>query len=231
VNELACQVLYEDNHLLLINKPPGLAVMTGTGTSQSVHRWAAGYLKAKYKKPGKVYVGIVHRLDKPTSGILVLARTSKAAKRLAQQFRSETVEKVYWAIVEGIFPGAQGALQHWLYRNDCARTVQASAQAVPGSRLAILHYRRCGIGRGLSWLELRPQTGRRHQIRAQLAHRGYPIYGDIKYGAKHSFAGAIALHAHSLSILHPVTGQLLTFSAEPPHSWQRFAYLGIRLGR
>jgi len=222
VNNTTCQVIYEDSHLLVVNKPAGLAVMSGTATPVSVHCWAANYLKQRYHKPGNVYIGIVHRLDKPVSGVLLLARTSKAARRL-----TESVEKIYWAIVEGIFRGARGTLQDWLCRDERAQRVRISRQRLPGSRLAVLHYERKSIGRGLSWLELRPETGRRHQLRAQLAGRGCPIYGDKKYGANFRLDDAIALHAYKLSIVHPITGAKMTFTAKPPASWQPFAFLGV----
>jgi 23S rRNA pseudouridine1911/1915/1917 synthase len=117
VNNPTCQVIYEDSHLLVVNKPAGLAVMSGTATPASVHRWAANYLKQRYHKPGNVYIGVVHPAGtSPLPGVLVLARTSKAASRLTEQFRSKSVEKIYWAIVEGIFPGVRGTLQDWLCR-------------------------------------------------------------------------------------------------------------------
>jgi 23S rRNA pseudouridine1911/1915/1917 synthase len=227
VNNPTCQVIYEDSHLLVVNKPAGLAVMSGTATPASVHRWAANYLKQRYHKPGNVYIGIVHRLDKPVTGVLVLARTSKAASRLTEQFRSKSVEKIYWAIVEGIFPGVRGTLQDWLCRDERAQRVRVSRQRLPGSHLAVLHYERKSIGRGLSWLELRPETGRRHQLRAQLADRGCPIYGDRKYGSSFRLDDAIALHAYKLSIVHPITGAKMTFTAKPPAFWQPFAFLGV----
>lgn len=227
LNKLACSVLYEDNHLLVVAKPPGLAVMRGTRTQESVHRWAQEYLSRKYGKPGNVYVGIVHRLDKPVSGVVILARTSKAAKRLSEQFRSGSVEKVYWAVVEGIFPGRQGTLHDWL-KKDCREgRVQVFEEPVSGARLAVLQYLRRGVAQGLTWLEIRPQTGRTHQLRAQLAHRGHPIYGDIKYGSRHVFDHAIALHARSITIQHPVRREPVTFVAELPSAWRRFAGLGL----
>jgi len=227
VREATCTILYEDRHLLVVSKPPGLAVMTGTGTQQSVHRWAQEYLRRKYGKPGRAYVGLVHRLDKPVSGVLVLARTSKAARRLAEQFRTGSVDKRYWAIVEGIFPGRRGTLRDWLKKVDHLGRVAVSPTEVPGSRLAVLEYVRQGMGHGLSWLELHPLTGRTHQLRAQLAERGHPIYGDLRYGSRHRFGEAIALHARSLTFVHPVQGQPMTFVADPPALWQRFAVLGV----
>ncbi|GBD37232.1 tRNA pseudouridine synthase C [bacterium HR36] len=227
MTDATCQVLYEDNHLLVLAKPPGLAVIEGTRTHHSVYRWAQEYLRHKYGKRGGVYVGVVHRLDKPVSGVLLLARTSKAARRLSEQFRTAAVEKIYWAIVEGIFPATQGTLRDWLKKDARLGRVCVVAEETPGSRLAVVHYLRRGCGRGLTWLELRPQTGRTHQLRAQLAHRGHPIYGDTRYGSRHRFNEAIALHAHRLTIQHPVRREPLTFVADPPAPWACFTALGL----
>ncbi|MCS7016706.1 MAG: RNA pseudouridine synthase [Gemmatales bacterium] len=229
MHEQICTVLYEDNHLLVVAKPPGLATLTGTGTHSSVHRWAQAYLRHKYGKPGRVYVGLVHRLDKPVSGVMVLARTSKAARRLTEQFRTGKVKKIYWAVVEGIFPDQRGTLQHWLQKDKQRGYVRVESEDRAGSRLALLYYERKAVGRGLSWLELRPQTGRTHQLRAQLADRGHPIYGDRKYGSRHGFGPAIALHAYSLAFEHPVRHEQVVFVTAPPAIWRCFSHLGIPL--
>src|SRR5262249_50677939 len=158
----------------------------------------------KYKKPGNVFLGVVHRLDRPVSGVLLFARTSKAAARLAEQFRQGSVEKVYWAVVEGEGGRSAGALGGWLRKGERAGPVEGVGPREEGARQALLHYQVRGQHGGLTWLEVRPQTGRTHQLRVQLAHHGHPIYGDAKYGAVHTFGKAIALHARSLTFLHPV---------------------------
>jgi 23S rRNA pseudouridine1911/1915/1917 synthase len=218
------EILYEDNHCLAIAKPSGALSTHYQGREETLDRLAKQYLKQKYAKPGNVFLGIVHRLDRPVSGVLLFARTSKAAARLAEQFRGGTVEKVYWAVVEGELARSAGSLEDWLKKVE--GRVEVVEPHVPGSRQALLHYQcRAGHG-GLSWLELRPQTGRTHQLRVQLAHHGHPIYGDARYGSIHTFDRAIALHARSLTFLHPIRHEPITITAELPRNWRgRFAYL------
>jgi 23S rRNA pseudouridine1911/1915/1917 synthase len=229
--ENGLEVLYEDNHCLAIAKPAGSLSTHFEGREETLDRAAKAYLKDRYHKPGNVFLGIVHRLDRPVSGVLLFARTSKAAARLAQQFREGTVEKVYWAVVEGKVVQPAGSLEDWLRKDrDVGRVEVVEAQA-EGARQALLHYQRRGAHAGLTWLEVRPQTGRTHQLRVQLAHHGQPIYGDAKYGAVHTFGNAIALHARSLTFLHPVRYEPITLTAEVPRAWRgRFAYL-LREGR
>jgi 23S rRNA pseudouridine1911/1915/1917 synthase len=225
-------ILYEDNHCLALNKPAGWPSTHFDGSEETVDRLAKAYLKEKYQKPGNVFLGVVHRLDKPVSGVLLFARTSKAAARLAEQFREGTVEKVYWAVVEGDWasggrePPDSGTLTDWLRHDDAARRVEVVAPETPGARPATLHYHRRASHGGLTWLELRPQTGRKHQLRVQLARRGHPIYGDAKYGSPHRFGPAVALHARGLTFLHPVRHEPVALAAEVPQAWRgRFAYL------
>jgi 23S rRNA pseudouridine1911/1915/1917 synthase len=219
-------ILYEDNHCLAVVKPAGALSTHYEGSEETLDRAVKAYLKGKYHKPGNVFLGVVHRLDRPVSGVLLFARTSKAAARLAQQFREGTVEKVYWAVVEGEVTPPAGSLEDWLRKDREAGRVEVVAPRAEGARQALLHYtRRAGHG-GLTWLEVRPQTGRTHQLRVQLAHRGRPIYGDARYGAVHTFGKAIALHARSLTFLHPVRYEPITLTAEVTRTWRgRFAYL------
>jgi 23S rRNA pseudouridine1911/1915/1917 synthase len=221
--------LYEDNHCVAVSKPAGEPTTGYQGTIQTLDRRVKAYLKERYAKPGNVFLGIVHRLDRPVSGVVLFARTSKAAARLARQFREGLVEKVYWAVVEGVWEPAAGTLEDWLAKDEARRRVVLRPAHSAGARLAVLHYERRGCQRGLSWLELRPQTGRKHQIRVQLASRGHPIYGDVKYGSIYTFDGQIALHARSLTFLHPVQGKFLTVTADVPESWRRFRKLGLRV--
>ncbi len=220
------EILYEDNHCLAINKPAGRLSTHYDGREETLDREVKAYLKTRYHKAGNVFLGIVHRLDRPVSGTLLFARTSKAAARLAQQFREGTVEKVYWAVVEGIVGRAAGSLQDWLRKDSATRRVEVVEPNEKGARQALLHFERRAVQGGLTLLELRPQTGRTHQLRVQLAHRAQPIYGDARYGAVHTFGRSIALHARSLTFLHPIRYEPVTVTADVPRQWRgRFAYL------
>src|SRR5262249_44336167 len=184
------EVLYEDNHCLAVAKPAGVVSTHFQGGEETLDRATKAYLKEKYKKPGRVFLGIVHRLDKPVSGVLLFARTSKAAARLSEQFRQGTVEKIYWVVVEGEVGKVAGSLEDWLKKDREIGRVEVVEPRTPGSRQALLHYQRRGQHGGLTLLEVRPQTGRTHQLRVQLAHHGHPIYGDAKYGSVRTFDGA-----------------------------------------
>jgi 23S rRNA pseudouridine1911/1915/1917 synthase len=220
------EVLYEDNHCIAVAKPSGCLSTHYQGTDETVDRSVKHYLKEKYQKPGNVFVGVVHRLDKAVSGVLLFARTSKAAARLAEQFREGTIEKVYWAIVEGRLEKNAGSLEDWLRKDQDKRRVEITTPHADGAKQALLHYCRKGCHGDLTWLEIRPQTGRTHQLRVQLAHHGHPIVGDARYGSIRTFGEAIALHAHSLTFLHPIRYEPITLMAELPRSWRgRFAYV------
>ncbi len=219
-------ILYEDNHCIAVNKPAGWPSAHFDGTDQTMDLVVKEYLKEKHQKPGNVFLGVVHRLDKPTSGVLLFARTSKAASRLAAQFRQGGIDKVYWAIVEGEVPQAAGSLDDWLQRDRASGITRVVEPHEPGARQALLHYQRRGNHAGLCWVEVRPQTGRRHQLRVQLAHHGFPIVGDRKYGAVQRFAPGIALHARALTFLHPTRHEPITLTADLPRTWRgRFAHL------
>jgi len=220
------EILYEDNHCLAVHKPAGCLSTHYEGKEETLDRAVKTYLKEKYGKPGKVFLGVVHRLDRPVSGVLLFARTSKAAARLARQFREGSIEKVYWTVVEGEWPQLAGSLEDWLRKDERVGRVEVVAADTEGARQALLHYQRRATWNGLTWLELRPQTGRTHQLRVQLAHRSCPIYGDARYGGVHLFGKAIALHARSLTFLHPVRYEPITLTADVPRPWRgRFAYL------
>ncbi|HMF15904.1 MAG TPA: RluA family pseudouridine synthase [Gemmataceae bacterium] len=220
------EILYEDNHCLAVAKPGGVLSTHFQGKEETIDRAVKQYLKTKHDKPGNVFLGIVHRLDRLVSGVLLFARTSKAAARLAKQFREGSVEKVYWAIVEGDLDKIAGTLEDWLIKNEKTHHVEVVEPRTRGSRQALLHFQKRGEHGDLTWLEVRPQTGRTHQLRVQLAHLGYPIYGDARYGSIHTFEKAIALHARSLTFLHPVRYEPITLTAEVPRKWRgRFAYL------
>ncbi len=218
------EILYEDNHCLAINKPAGLPSQGDSSGDRSVLEIAKGYLKQKYGKPGEVYLGLLHRLDRPTSGVLLLARTSKAAGRLSAQFREGTIQKRYWAIVEGMPPGPEG---DWVDRLEKApgenRTRVVGSEESAGKE-ARVHYRVLRRAAAGSWLELVPATGRGHQLRVQLAHRGLPILGDLKYGARRRLRASdgglrIALHARGLVFEHPTLREAILVEAPIPADW------------
>jgi 23S rRNA pseudouridine1911/1915/1917 synthase len=226
VEQPPLDILFEDNHCIAVAKPAGVPSAHYEGREQTLDRAVKAYLKEKYHKPGNVFLGVVHRLDKPVSGVLLFARTSKAAARLSRQFREGSIEKIYWAIVDGENLPAAGSLEDWLLKDKDAGRVEVVEPRADGARQALLHYQRRGQYGGLSWLEIRPQTGRTHQLRVQLAHHGHPIYGDAKYGSVHTFNGAVALHGRALTFLHPISYDPVTLTAELPRHWRgRFAHL------
>jgi 23S rRNA pseudouridine1911/1915/1917 synthase len=220
------EVLYEDNHCIAISKPVGRITTHFQGQEETIDREVKAYLKQKYAKPGNVFLGVVHRIDRPVSGVLLFARTSKAAARLSEQFRQGSIEKVYWAVVEGTPPQMAGSLEDWLRKDEARGRVEVMAAGDAGAKQALLHYQRKCVRGGLSLVEVRPQTGRTHQLRVQLSHHGHPIYGDAKYGSIHTFGKGIALHARSLTFLHPTKNEPIEVVAEVPREWRgRFAYL------
>ena len=220
----ALEVLYEDNHLLVVSKPAGLATQGAAPGRVSVLDLARAYLKQKYDKPGNVYLGIVSRLDASSTGVLVLARTSKAAGRLAEQFRSGRVEKTYWAVVQGHPQPANGECVDWIMKDELRHRMIVTQPSHRLARQARLTYRTRVTLKRKTLLEIALQTGRKHQIRVQLAHRGHPILGDTKYGATTGFPAGIALHARRLVIEHPVRREPLVIEAPSPASWR---HLGI----
>jgi 23S rRNA pseudouridine1911/1915/1917 synthase len=222
------EVLYEDNHLLAVNKPAMLPTMGVADDRPSLLTTAKQYIRTKYSKPGNVFLGIVSRLDAPVTGVVLLARTSKAAARLAKQFRERDVEKIYWAIVEGKMEPPDGRLIDYLRKDERHRRVHASSAAAAGSQIAELHYRTLGLlpgeprlrDRSASLLQVRPHTGRKHQIRVQLSQAGFPILGDRKYGSTHRFPLGIALHARRLVARHPVSKMQIELEAPLPDAWK-----------
>lgn len=216
----ALEVLHEDNHLLVVYKPPGLLSQGDATGDVSVLDVARAYLKRRYAKPGNVYVATVHRLDRPVGGVMALARTTKAASRLTQQFRERTVQKVYRAAVEGVLAEPHGVLRHRLVKDHEQRFVSATEAEGPGSKEAELAYRRLETGEGMSLLEVELHTGRSHQIRVQFAESGHPIVGDTKYGSRTRFPDrSIALQAYSLTVDHPTRSERLTFTLPVRHVW------------
>ncbi len=220
-------VLYEDNHIIVVNKQSGEIVQGDKTGDTPLSDIVKTYLKEKYNKPGNVFLGVVHRLDRPVSGVVLFAKTSKALPRLNKLFAEhEKVRKTYWAIVGNKPPQESGTLTHWLTRNEKTNTAKAYDREVPNSKKAILDYRLIAASQRYFLLEIQLHTGRHHQIRCQLAKIGCPIKGDLKYGAPRSNPdGSICLHARHLELEHPVTHEILSITAPVPQDalWQAFA--------
>ena len=212
------QVLFEDNHLIVINKRPGDIVQGDKTGDQPLSDTVKAFLKKKYNKPGNVYLGVVHRLDRPTSGIVVFAKTSKALPRLNKMFAEKDAKKTYWAIVKNSPEAAEKRLVHWMKRNTKQNKSYANIKEVPDSKKAILTYRILKKLDRYFLLEVDLETGRHHQIRSQLTAIGSPIKGDLKYGFDRSNAnGSIHLHARRLRLMHPVKKEPLEIIAPPPN--------------
>ena len=217
------RVLFEDNHLLVVNKYPGDIVQGDKTGDIPLVEVAKAYIKKKYDKPGAVFLGVVHRLDRPTSGVVVFARTSKALSRLNKAFSSREVNKVYWAMVANHPPQSQQRLVHHLVRNPKQNKSYAHLKEVEGSKMAILSYKSLHQLERYSLLEIQLETGRHHQIRSQLSAIGCPIKGDLKYGAPRSNKdGSIHLHARKLELMHPVKKEPMVLVAAVPDDslWQ-----------
>lgn len=214
-------VIHEDNHLLAVAKPAGLLVQGDDSGDVSLVDEARAYLKAKYDKPGNVYVGLVHRLDRNVSGVVLLARTSKAAARLSAAFRDDGVDKRYLAVCAGRPDPAAGELRHWLApKGDAEGVTRCADGPFDGAREAVLAYRVLETAEGFSLVEVRPVTGRRHQIRAQMARAGHPLLGDVKYGSARRLPDhRLALHARRLTVPHPVGGRPLELECPLPADW------------
>lgn len=218
-------ILYEDNHLLAVLKPADLPTMGVTASQPSLLTEAKQYLKRKYNKPGNVYLGIVSRLDAPVTGVVLLARTSKAAARLTEQFRNRLVEKTYWALVSGVPQPRRDTLCDWLRKDERQRRMQIVPPESAGSQQAVLTFRVVDELKFGSLVEIELETGRKHQIRVQLSGLGHPILGDRKYGSREPFPQGIALHARRLRLTHPVRNIPLDLLAPLPKYWRRF---GVR---
>ena len=224
------KVLYEDNHLLIVNKSAGILSQGDATGDKSLVELGKEYIKDKYKKPGEVFLGLVHRLDRPVTGVVVLARTSKALERMNALFRNKETQKVYWALVTNKPPSDEATLNHWLIKDPVKNRTRAFEEERLGSQHAILHYRLLGNGGGVFLLEVRPLTGRPHQIRVQLSVIGCPIKGDTKYGdSTPNKDGSIYLHARQLSFIHPVKRVPLMSQAPIPDMglWKYFLKLDL----
>jgi 23S rRNA pseudouridine1911/1915/1917 synthase len=216
------EILYEDNHLLAINKPANLPTMGVESDRTSLLSVAKHYIKQKYHKPGNVYLGIVSRLDAPVTGVVLIARTSKAAARISDQFRRRKVLKRYWALVEQAPSSSVGTWRDWLRKDERHRKVSTAMPGDAGAQEAILTYQTLDGARQAVLLEIDLETGRKHQIRVQLASHGLPVLGDRKYGSAVAFPQGIALHARELQFLHPTMKTRIRLVADLPAAWRRY---------
>ncbi len=218
--------IYEDNHIIIVNKESGEIVQGDKTGDTPLSEVVKAYIKEKYAKPGNVFLGVVHRLDRPVSGLVIFARTSKALPRLNEMFRNGSVHKTYWAIVKNTPPAESGQLEHWLVRNEKQNKSYAYNREVPNAKKALLEYRVIGRSQHYNLLEVNLMTGRHHQIRCQLAAMGCPIKGDLKYGAERSNPdGSISLMSRRVDFIHPVSHEHIIVEAPLPNDrlWQEIA--------
>lgn len=222
-------IIYEDNHIIVVNKASSEIVQGDKTGDVPLSETLKGYLKEKYQKPGNVFVGVTHRLDRPVSGIVLFAKTSKALSRLNEMFKNGEVKKTYWAIVKNPPEEVEGELVHYLVRNEKQNKSYAFDKEVSNSKMAVLHYKLIGRSENYYLLEVDLKTGRHHQIRCQLAKMGCPIKGDLKYGfARSNSDGSICLHARTLCFIHPVSKEEINLTAPVPEGglWKEFELLG-----
>ena len=222
---MALDVLYEDNHIIVVNKRGGDIVQGDKTGDKTLGDDVKEYIKIKYQKPGEVFLGTVHRIDRPTTGIVLFARTSKALARLNQMFQDKEIQKTYWAVTENAPPQKEGKLVHFLTRNESQNKSYAHDTEKKGSKRAELNYWYEGKSNHYYFIRVAPITGRHHQIRVQLSTVGCVIKGDLKYGAKRSNAdGSIHLHAQKIEFIHPVSKLPIVVTAKPPDepNWNEF---------
>lgn len=218
-------VLYEDNHLLVVVKPQNMPVMEDSSKDDDLLNVLKNWLKEKYQKPGDVYLGLVHRLDRPTGGVMVFAKTSKAADRLCAAIREREVEKNYLAVINGSLKNESGELVNWLKKNPNTNMVYIATSLTEGAKKAVLKYRQLESKGAITLVKVSLETGRSHQIRVQMAAQNCPLFGDVKYGDKLSKGSNLALWAYELKFTHPVTGDSMVFVAYPPEDkepWKKF---------
>lgn len=211
------KVVYEDNHIIIVNKCSGEIVQGDKTGDKPLSETVKEYIKQKYNKPGNVFLGVVHRLDRPVSGLVVFAKTSKALSRLNDMFRTGDVHKTYWAIVKRRDIATEGTLTDWLTRNERQNKSYAHEREVPGAKKAVLKYKVRAVADNYMLIEVTLLTGRHHQIRCQLSHMGCPIKGDLKYGAPRSNPdGSISLLSRRVEFVHPVSKENIVAYADVP---------------
>ena len=216
-DSIAKQVLYEDNHIIILNKRPSQIVQGDKTGDEPLSEKVKKYLKEKYNKPGDVFLGVVHRLDRPVSGVVIFARTSKALTRLTSMFKEREIKKIYWTVVKNRPPEKTGHLIHYIYRDEKKNKSFIVSENHKDAQRAELIYHHLSSSEKYHLLEIELLTGRHHQIRAQLAHIGCPVKGDLKYGFPRSNPNAsIHLHARSVAFAHPVKGEQILITADPP---------------
>lgn len=209
-------ILFEDNHIIVVLKPQNVACCPDESGDDNLLDCIKRYIKTAYNKPGNAFVGLVHRLDRPTGGVMVYAKTSKAAARLSEQMKNGGFEKRYFAVLCGKPSQKKGTLENYLRKNSVNNTVYVCTQTEEGAKYASLDYQIVDEKGGLSLAEINLNTGRTHQIRVQTAAINAPVYGDMRYGGEKAVKGRLALWAYSLRFTHPTTGERLRFMAEPP---------------
>ena len=220
------EIVYEDNHLIIVNKACGEIVQGDRTGDEPLVETLKQWIKEKYQKPGNVFCGVIHRIDRPTSGLVVFARTSKGLSRMNELFRKGEVHKTYWAIVQNRPPKQTDTLTHWLVAHEKGNRTEVFDAPKEGAQKAVLKYRVIAEGERYHLLEVELLTGRKHQIRAQLSHIGCPIKGDLKYGARRSNpGGGISLQSHRICFQHPVSKLEIDITAPPPPQplWQALA--------
>ncbi|MBQ9710466.1 MAG: RluA family pseudouridine synthase [Clostridia bacterium] len=218
-------ILYEDNHILVVLKPQNVPCCEDSSKDPDLLSAIREYIKVTYSKPGNVYVGLVHRLDRPTGGVMVYAKSSKAAARLSEQLKSGDFEKKYFAVLVGCPREKKAVLTDYLKKNAVNNMVYVCGQTVEGAKLAELDYKILEEKGELSLADIRLHTGRSHQIRVQMSHLGTPVYGDMRYGGEKAKKGYLALWAYTLSFSHPVTKERMVFKVQPPKDaapWSEF---------
>lgn len=220
-------ILYEDNHIIVVLKPQMVACCPDESGDGNLFDCVKEYIKTEYNKPGNVFLGLIHRLDRPTGGVMVFAKTSKAAARLSEQMRTGGFEKKYYAVLCGVPSKNKGSLENYLRKNSVNNTVYVATQSEEGAKYAKLDYDVKSVERGLALTEITLHTGRTHQIRVQTSAINCPVYGDMRYGGEKAVKGRLALWAYSLRFSHPTTGESLRFIVEPPKDdvpWKYFHF-------